>query len=171
MLSSQTAVHASQIVHLGSKVQNLEDANAKLRREAAEEKQSPHNKALAHTNADLRTKLTTAVTMLRQCQQMIGSEPVQAFAADAGQASRLPDVDGFAASCVPLGVADQRDFAQTSCFPDTSFHQSAGLNVGLHSGLQSQPSTPNNLKPNDLKPGAPASSFSFPPPPQSQVSR
>jgi hypothetical protein len=147
-----------QIVHLGSKVQILEDENAKLRRNASGEQQSP-SKAMAHTNAELRTKLTTAVTMLRQCQHSLRSKHTEVALADLGQASKVPDIDAFAASCVPLGVADQRAFTNNSAYP-TSSDQQTGLNAGWFNGQHSQPSSP---KPNH------ASSFSFPQPPNEQV--
>ena len=149
---------------MGSKVQNLEDVNAKLRREAAGELQSPQNMALVHTNAELRTKLTSGVTMLRKCQDLLQLAHMHAGAQDAAQTGNIPDIDAFAASCVPLGVADQRAFARTYS-PQATASEQAGANGPRHSAEYAQPGTPHSPRKD-----AAAFSFSFSQPPNGEVS-
>ena len=162
--ASLTNVHILQIVQLGAKAQNLEDDNAKLRREAAGELQSPQSKAILHTNAALRTKLTSGVTMLRKCQELLQSAHMKQSAQDDRHAAGLPDIDSFAASCVPLGVADQQGFARTQ-----NFSTSASQHARAHGAWPSNEHTPS---PTPQSPGQDAAAFSFlfpPPPPDEQV--
>jgi hypothetical protein len=162
--SAESSAYASQIVQLGSKVQKLEDENAKLLRDVSAEQQSPHNRAIAHTNAELRAKLTTAVTMLRQCQQVFCSDHCQAASVLAGQASQVPDIDSFAASCVPLGVADQREFTPKTDFASPSCDRRADDGAGWYRAQQTQQGGSTSPKA-----GMPTSSFSFPQHPSAQV--
>jgi hypothetical protein len=142
-------------VHLGSKVQVLEDANEKLRLQASRKHQSP-SKALTYTNAELRLKLTTAVTMLRQCQHVFRS--YGAKATDLEQASKFPDIEAFAQSCVPLGVADQRAFSNANSY------QAPDPQAALKASWLNVPGSQLNIP----RPEA-AASFSFPQPPNEQV--
>lgn len=155
---------ATQIVHLGSKVQNLEDENAKLKRKASDEPQSPLESATAHNNTELRSKLASAVAMLRSCQQIILQRKDNSSSTAAG-VPQLPDIDRFAASCEQLGVAEQCASTGNSGFPSFSQNQNTFASREWRMGQQTHSNTPQSPRTD-----AAASSFSFPQPPPEEVS-
>jgi hypothetical protein len=88
-------------------VQTLEESNRALQRELELHQQSGGMHGLASTNAQLRAKLTAALTMLRACQRFHASAGHSSeHGGSSGRGPVAPDVDAFASSCVAIGIMD-----------------------------------------------------------------
>jgi hypothetical protein len=92
----------AQVVSLGEEVKRLQSKPRNDGILARAQELASRNSELAKVNSELRAKLSSALVLLRRCQQQALGKP----ASDSLNATfaNLPDVDTFTASCESMDV-------------------------------------------------------------------